>query len=637
MTGSPDGLRAEPSYLGPEWAAAGALALVVAAAGPLLRTLFPILYVIGEDWSYPGVGAVGLLLYLSPLLAVLAFRARPRTAVRLGAAMLLAAAVGLVAVAPISRYVAAAATVLALVGVTLVAQHLAAAGSGRRLLLVGAVVGLTLDTAVRGLLITWDLVWRAAGLASALSLLVPATAVLLAWWATRRDPPRTAVEPASRSAVVGIGGLIALAALFLQNPGYVSAMTGWPFWAGVAVVLLADALALVGLAAAAARAPHALVVGLLSALAAVSTVLVTVAAGAVSSVLVVVAWAALVALVSVALAADPAHPTRAPWLAGPARAAGAAAFGLAVVFLWQFYIDTALPFPRWAIALLPVLVVAGSALLAVRRDPGGAPAARRPALMGALAATAAAVVCAAFLVATTPAGSSAAASGRTVTVMTYNIRSASDVDGQIRPDVVADIVREFDPDVLLLQETGRGWPIHASTDVAAVLERELGYAAAFMGSADDTFGNVVLSRLPFDVTATGYLPDVGGQRRSYIAVMVDVGGSPLLVVNSHLEDRSVPQIEALLAVAGDTSPAVVLGDLNTWPDLEEAAAFTATGLVDVVDASGDVCRTTSAQPTRPCDRPDWILVTPDLAIDAVSIGTVPASDHLPIVATLTLP
>jgi endonuclease/exonuclease/phosphatase family metal-dependent hydrolase len=173
--------------------------------------------------------------------------------------------------------------------------------------------------------------------------------------------------------------------------------------------------------------------------------------------------------------------------------------------------------------------------------------------------------------------------------------------------------------------------------VVSVLERELGYQAAFMGSADDSFGNVVLSRLPFEVTSSGYLPDAGGQRRSYIAVTVDVAGTPLLVVNGHLQDRSVPQIDALLGVAGSTRPAVVLGDFNTWPDLPEAQAFTATGLVDVVAATGDRCRTTSAQPTRPCDRPDWILVTPDMRIDDVAIGTVPASDHLPIVATLTLP
>ncbi len=48
------------------------------------------------------------------------------------------------------------------------------------------------------------------------------------------------------------------------------------------------------------------------------------------------------------------------------------------------------------------------------------------------------------------------------------------------------------------------------------------------------------------------------------------------------------------------------------------------------------CRSTSAQPTRPCDRPDWILVTDDITVDQVQIGTLPASDHLPLIARITL-
>lgn len=617
-------------------AAVALVALVVATAGPVLRTLYPILYVIGEDWSYPGVGAVGLLLYLAPVLAVVLARAHPRTGVLTGTVLMVAAVVALVVASPISRYAAGAATVLALVGATLVLLHLSAAGVPRLVLLTGAVLGIGVDTGLRGMLITWDAVWR-TGLLAWLLVLLPVAAVVVGWWATRDDPPVVTTSSARRSAVVGIGGLVALAALFLQNPGYVSALSGWSFTAGVAVVVVAAALALAALLLGTAPGLHrpvpALVLGLV---AAVLVALSAVVTGPLSALVVVTAWPAVVLLGALGVASDVVDPTRRHRAAGPLRAAGAAAFGLVVVFLWQFYIDTTLPFPRWALAVVPVAVLALGAFLGARR-PAPAAQPRRPVLVSALAALAVGALAVGSLVVTAPAAAVATGTDRTVTVMTYNIRSAADVDGQIRPDVVADVVRSFDPDVLVLQETGRGWAIHAGTDVVSVLERELGYQAAFMGSADDSFGNVVLSRLPFEVTSSGYLPDAGGQRRSYIAVTVDVAGTPLLVVNGHLQDRSIPQIDALLGVAGSTRPAVVLGDFNTWPDLPEAQAFTATGLVDVVAATGDRCRTTSAQPTRPCDRPDWILVTPDMRIDDVDIGTVPASDHLPIVATLTLP
>jgi endonuclease/exonuclease/phosphatase family metal-dependent hydrolase len=345
----------------------------------------------------------------------------------------------------------------------------------------------------------------------------------------------------------------------------------------------------------------------------------------------------LVLLAGVGFAPEGDAPPSPRRVAGPARAAGAAAFGLVVGFLWQFYVDTALPFPRWVVAVIPAAALALGALLATRRAASPSPALPRVSAYAALATAAVALVSVGTLLVGAGAVATQTAASPELRVMAYNIRSAADVDGQIRPDVVAEVVRSLQPDLIMLSEVGRGWPIHAGTDVAAWLERELGYTAVFMGSADDQFGNLVLSRYPMTARSTGYLPDVGGQRRSYVAVDVDIAGTPVLVVGSHLEDRSIEQMNAVLDVVGDEQPAILLGDINTWPDLPEAATLTSTGLVDVVDATGDVCRTTSAQPTRPCDRPDWILVTDDLTIDEVVIGTTSASDHLPLVAALTLP
>ena len=280
-----------------------------------------------------------------------------------------------------------------------------------------------------------------------------------------------------------------------------------------------------------------------------------------------------------------------------------------MVFVWQFYIDTALPFPRWVIAVVPVVVLAGAALLAVRRDAPSPPPMLGSPCAAALAGAFAAVLAVAAGLLGATAVQAQATSAPTLRVMAYNIRSAADIDGQIRPDVIAEVIRSYSPDVVMLSEVGRGWPIHAGTDVAAYLERELGYTSAFMGTADDQFGNLMLSRLPMTVRSTGFLPDAGGQRRSYTAVGIDVAGTEVLVVGGHLQDRSIAQMQSVLDVVGTERPAILLGDLNTWPDLPEAATLTSTGLVDVVAATGDVCRTTSAQPTRPCDRPDWILVS----------------------------
>ena len=151
------------------------VALLVVTVAPVLRTLYPILYVIGEDWSYPGVGAVGLLLYCAPLLAAFAWRAGPRAGVIAGVVLVAVGVIAVLAADPISRWAAGAATVLSLAGVTLVLDRLAAVGVSRHWLFASLLVGLTVDTAIRGATYTWDLVWHPGG-AWALVSAVPAIA-----------------------------------------------------------------------------------------------------------------------------------------------------------------------------------------------------------------------------------------------------------------------------------------------------------------------------------------------------------------------------------------------------------------------------------------------------------------------------
>ena len=157
--------------------------------------------------------------------------------------------------------------------------------------------------------------------------------------------------------------------------------------------------------------------------------------------------------------------------------------------------------------------------------PQGRESLRRLVAAPAALAVVLAVVVPAGLWLARPAIEDTAGAAGTLRVLTYNIRSGVDPDGQMRPDAIADVIGSYDPDVVVLQEVGRGWPVHAGTDVQSYLESELGLASVYRGAADEQFGNVILSRLPMTTVSTGYLPDVGGQRRSYVAVNVDVGGS----------------------------------------------------------------------------------------------------------------
>jgi endonuclease/exonuclease/phosphatase family metal-dependent hydrolase len=134
------------------------------------------------------------------------------------------------------------------------------------------------------------------------------------------------------------------------------------------------------------------------------------------------------------------------------------------------------------------------------------------------------------------------------------------------------------------------------------------------------------------------LPEVDDkQRRSYVAIGVNVADGPLVVVDAHLEGGSAEQIDALLDAWGGAVPAAVAGDMNMkLTDEAEVSLFTDAGLTDVESATGDPCRTTSAEPTSTCDRPSWIFVTEGIEIDSFRIGPPSASDHLPLYLTLTI-
>ncbi len=614
---------------------AALVAVLVVAVAPALRTLYPILFEIGEDWSYQGVAGVGALLYASPVLAVTTARMRPAPALWSGSVLALAALAVAAEGQPVTRGAAGLATVLALVGVTVVGMRLVAAGVPRIVLLAGVLVGMAVDTALRGVLLTWDITWRHSALTAVVVVVLAAAAFVLVFVIARQVD----VEPADGGAlplvpVLGFGGFLALQLLFLQSPAFAASQSGAQLWAAVALVLVGDALALVALLAAdgAASSPPLLVGA--AAVALVGTAVLPESSGAAALLLLVVVQVAATLMVAASLLREQRPPSRSASWGGPLRAAGAALVVLVVVFLWQFYVIMPLPVPRWTIP------VVGAALLAAGAF-GGSASLVRPATLGRLVVVGAATALGLALVvpvgmaATAGAADERSATGGAVRVMTYNIRSGVDVEGQLRPDAIASVIRTYDPDVVVLQEVGRGWTVHAGVDVLAYLRTELGMAAVYQGAADPQFGNAVLSRLPMALVSSGEVPYVGGQHRSYLAVRVDVSGQPLLVVGAHLEDRSADQIDALRHVMGSTQPAVIAGDFNLHPDEPEVSAL--AGYTDVVAATGDRCRPTSAEPVRACDRPDWIMVTDDVSVKAVTIGSEPASDHLPLIADLGMP
>jgi endonuclease/exonuclease/phosphatase family metal-dependent hydrolase len=228
-------------------------------------------------------------------------------------------------------------------------------------------------------------------------------------------------------------------------------------------------------------------------------------------------------------------------------------------------------------------------------------------------------------------------------IVDWNIHTAVDADGQIDLEGVAALIAAQDPDVVVLQEVGRGWPIAGSIDQLEWLSRRLDMPYAWAKAGDDQFGNAVLSRLPIgDLEVLGLPYGEGPQWRSALRVEIEVApGEVLPVIGVHLQnDESraatrTEQIEALLATW--TGTAVMTGDFNMQPtESKNVGMITDAGYVSLQDTLGDPAASTARDPLFDGDRVDWMFVRGAVIARSFEILRSEASDHLPLRAEVRL-
>jgi endonuclease/exonuclease/phosphatase family metal-dependent hydrolase len=531
---------------------------------------------------------------------------------------------------------AVAGVAVVLAGATIILTGVVAGSRiGAGILLAGLVLGLALDAAIRGVFGSWDLLWQ-RGIGSLLVTLVLAISLLWLTVAVTRTKGGRASLGSRPVAALAIGAYLMLQLLFLHNFAFVGSQAGISMTAATLVVLVGSLGALAATYAAAGRQMSRLAVIVLAFLTAALAWALPGIEGLAGALVVLAFQVLLTGLLAFAVgdrvgtAQQSSHPRRVV-----AVAAGSVLF-LALVLLWQIYIDRPLPFPRQALPAIAVLIVAR---FAWRRAQEGA----LPAMtVGRVVPPAAVVAGLAVLVPislwiTQPSPATHPAGTVEIRLVNYNVRGSVAVDGRLSPDDIAAEIASSDPDIVVLQEVARGWAIHGTMDLLAYLERELDMTAVYAPAADGQFGNAILSRLPMTEIASATLPRDGTQDRSFVWVEVATPKGNIDVVGAHTQSRSTAQITALLDAVGTTVPLVIAGDMNVHPDDPEVALFTDAGLIDVVGSTGDPCRTTSSEPTSDCDRPDWVFITPDFGVEEVRIGSARVSDHLAMHVTLRLP
>jgi endonuclease/exonuclease/phosphatase family metal-dependent hydrolase len=231
--------------------------------------------------------------------------------------------------------------------------------------------------------------------------------------------------------------------------------------------------------------------------------------------------------------------------------------------------------------------------------------------------------------------------GATLRVATYNVHACVGTDRRHDPDRVAAVVSELDADVVALQEFTYAASIAIETREPVELVTLDRYQCALGPTrqiATRCFGNALLARHPIVEVHRIDLSLDGREPRGALAATLDVAGTPVHVLATHLGLRVSErrfQVQQMLSYLESVrhSLVVVLGDFNDW--------LPGRSVVHVLDDRlGAAMRLRSFPSSRPMLSLDRIWIQPATALQRMFVHTSAlarrASDHLPVVADVAL-
>ena len=206
-----------------------------------------------------------------------------------------------------------------------------------------------------------------------------------------------------------------------------------------------------------------------------------------------------------------------------------------------------------------------------------------------------------------------------------------------RPDFERTIrcIHAMDADILALQEVDGRTHLRREPFAFERLAEAMGghfAQARLFGRTGREYGHAFWSRFPLAEVAIRRLPGPGFEPRAVIDARAQTPLGPLRLLALHLGLRPAArraQAEAVVALVEPGDASVVLGDFNEWRG---------GGPVDrcLRRAFSDVARPPSWPAKRPFVPMDRIYTSEGLRLDDARawIEAAPASDHLPVIATL---
>ena len=227
-------------------------------------------------------------------------------------------------------------------------------------------------------------------------------------------------------------------------------------------------------------------------------------------------------------------------------------------------------------------------------------------------------------------------------LVTFNIHHGTiGRRGPVDARRLAETCRDFEADVLALEEVDRGTDRADRADLAAVVAGACGFDHVFGAShriPGGTYGNALLVRGRIEASFVKRLPRrpfwrIAQERRTALVAQAVVDDRHLSLVATHLavpEEINTAQLDRVLKLAQRrTAPTVVLGDFNH--ELVRVAPR--------AEAAGFTC--VDHGPTIPVDRPrnsiDHVLLSPGFVVRSVEVRPTEMSDHCALIVDVDWP
>ncbi|WP_041625177.1 endonuclease/exonuclease/phosphatase family protein [Stackebrandtia nassauensis] len=249
----------------------------------------------------------------------------------------------------------------------------------------------------------------------------------------------------------------------------------------------------------------------------------------------------------------------------------------------------------------------------------------------------------------------------TLRVATYNIHAGAGSDNVFDVDRTAEAIASLDASVISLQEVDVHWHSRSqwrdlATELATTLDMHIFFGPIYSldpttpGAPRREFGNAILSSYPIvdaknhEITrlSTQVPNPVPEPMPGFPEVEIDVNGTPVHVYSTHLDYRPDPAVRQAQVAdmrrimrCDHGEPQLLLGDFNAPPEAPELRPLWRK-LSDVWAKSGQPDPGYTYPASAPDRRIDYIAASKRFKVKSAATPTTLASDHLPVVAELTL-